>query len=196
METEIEVKFLNINPEEFRKKLTALKAKKIHPEILMKRKAFDYPDKKLEKIGAWIRVRNEGNKITFSYKRLLNRTLHGTKEISVEVNDFEKTCEILKAIGLKQTSYQETKRELWILNNCEVTIDTWPWIPTFVEIEGPSEDKIKETCRLLELKLSKGLHGSVETAYQKYFSVTEAEIDSWETITFTPTPSWLEIKRK
>ncbi len=80
METEIEVKFLNINPEKFRKKLLALKAKRIYPETLMKIKTFDYPDKKLEKIGAWIRVRNEGNKITFSYKRLLKRTLHGTKE--------------------------------------------------------------------------------------------------------------------
>jgi len=32
-------------------------------------------------------------------------------------------------------SYQETRREKWMLDDAEVTIDTWPWIPTFIEIE-------------------------------------------------------------
>ncbi|MEI6627183.1 MAG: hypothetical protein WCL61_01180 [bacterium] len=35
-----------------------------------------------------------------------------------------------------------------------------------------------------------------KSAYQKYYDLTEQEIDSWKEITFTPVPDWLEIKRR
>ena len=196
METELEAKFLDIDPESLRKSLKEIGAKLAHPERLMKRKVFDFPDERLEKEGGWIRVRDEGDKITLSYKRLVDRTLHGTKEITVEVSDFEKTCNILIAAGLQADAYQETKREKWELEGSEITIDTWPWIPTFVEIEAPTEDKLKEVASKIDLDWSKAMHGSVETAYQKYFDVTEEEVDNWESITFTPVPEWLEVKRR
>ena len=196
METELEAKFLDIDPDSLRKSLKESGAKLAHPERLMKRKAFDFPDERLEKEGGWIRVRDEGDKITLSYKRLVDRTLHGTKEITVEVSDFEKTCNILIAAGLQADAYQETKREKWELEGSEITIDTWPWIPTFVEIEAPTEDKLKEVASKIDLDWSKAMHGSVETAYQKYFDVTEEEVDNWESITFAPVPEWLEVKRR
>ena len=162
----------------------------------MKREVFDFHDERLEKEGGWIRLRNEGDKITLSYKRLIDRTLHGTKEITFEVNNFEKTRNFLLAIGLKQDAYQETKREKWELEGCWVTIDTWPWVPTFVELEALKEEKLKSVAKKLGLKWSDAMHGSVETVYQKYFDVTEQDVDAWELISFTPVPNWLEAKRK
>lgn len=196
METEIEAKFLDIDPEMLRGELQKLGARREHPEILMRRKVFDHPDERLEKIGGWVRVRDEGDKITFTYKQLKDRTLHGTKEVTVVVNDFEKTCQILKNIGLIERSYQETKREKWMLGNSEITIDTWPWIPTFAEIESLTESELKELAAKLGFDWGRAMHGSVETAYQKYYDVTEQEIDHWESVTFTPVPDWLEAKRK
>ncbi|MBI4059703.1 class IV adenylate cyclase [Candidatus Giovannonibacteria bacterium] len=196
METELEAKFLDIDPDSLHEKLKEIGAKLVHPERLMKRKVFDFPDERLEKEGGWVRVRDEGDKITLSYKRLVDRTLHGTKEITVEVSDFEKTCDILIAAGLQADAYPETKREKWELEGSEITIDTWPWIPTFVEIEAGSEDKLKEVVKKIGLDWSKAMHGSVETAYQKYFDVTEQEVDNWESITFTPVPEWLKVKRR
>ena len=114
----------------------------------------------------------------------------------MEVSDFEKTCNILIAAGLQVDAYQETKRERWELDGSEITIDTWPWIPTFVEIEANSEEKLKEIVKKIDLDWLKAMHGSVETAYQKYFDVTEEEVDNWEIITFTPVPEWLEVKRR
>lgn len=196
MEIEIEAKFLNIDIEALREALRSNGASLIHEERLMRRKNFDHPDARLEKIGGWIRVRDEGDKTTLAYKQLVDRTIEGTKEISVDVSDFEKVCDFLIAIGMNSKAYQETKRERWELDGVEVTIDTWPWIPTFVELEGHSEEKLKEVAVKLELVWSKALHGSVETAYQDCYNVSEEEIDGWELITFIPVPDWLEIRRK
>ena len=83
MQTEIEAKWLDIDLAKMRKRLLEVGAKLFAKERLMTRKVYDYPDKRLEKIGGWIRVRNEGDKITLSYKQLNDRTVHGTKEVTV-----------------------------------------------------------------------------------------------------------------
>ena len=196
METEVEAKFLGIHVSALQKRLASIKAKCAHPERLMRRKVFDYPDHSLEKKGAWIRVRDEGDQITLTLKQLNDRTLHGTKEITIIVSDFEKACQFLLASGFIQTSYQETKREKWLLDGAEITIDTWPWIPTFVECEARDEQALRSAVKTLGFDWSDAMHGSVETAYQKYFDVTEAEVDSLESITFVSVPSWLEAKRR
>ncbi|MEY4731621.1 MAG: hypothetical protein RL681_567 [Candidatus Parcubacteria bacterium] len=198
MQTEIEAKFLDIDPEKIHTVLAGIGAKLVHPERPMKRKVFDYADRRLEKTGGWVRVRDEGDgKITLSFKRVVDwESVHGTKEISTEVQDFTAACDILTAIGLDTKAYQETKREKWILNNVEITIDTWPWIPPFIEIEGPTEDSVKLIARKLGFPWENAVFGSVETEYKKHYAVTDEEIDGWETITFVPVPDWLEIKRK
>lgn len=197
MKTEIEVKFLNIDSDQIRIKLKEIGATLKYPERLMKRKVYDYSDQRLRKEGAWVRVRDEGDGIiTLSYKKLVDRTLQGTKEITLDVSSFETMCDFLSACGFDSKSYQETKREKWIYGDTEITIDTWPWIPTFVEIESETEEEMLKVSNLLGFDWNKALHGSVETAYQNLFDVTDDEIDGWEEITFTPVPEWLEIKRK
>ena len=196
MQTEIEAKFLDIKIDDLRTILRRIGAALIHEERLMRRKVFDNFSGDLRKIGGWIRVRDEGNKVTLSYKQLNDRTLHGTKEISLDVPSFEVACDFLLATGFACKSYQETRRERWELCGVDVTIDTWPWIPSFVEIEGAREEDLKNVATKLEFDWNKALHGSVETAYQAVYKVTEDEIDSWESITFSPVPDWLEIRRK
>lgn len=196
MDIEIEAKFPNIDARAVRVKLQALGAKRVHSEILMRRRNFDHPDDRLEKIGGWVRVRDEGAKITLSYKQLNDRTLHGTQEVAVVVDDFEKTCAILIAIGLEAKAYQETKREKWLLGDVEVTIDTWPWIPTFVELEGPSEAAVRKAASELDFDWNRAMHGSVETVYQMHYDFTESEIDHWPSITFIDPPAWLLAKEK
>lgn len=196
MDIELEAKFLDINAEEIRKLLKQNGGVLIHSERLMIRKNFDFPDNRLEKIGGWVRIRDEGDKIVLAYKQLVNRKIDGTKEISVEVKDLERTSDFLLAIGLNSKSWYETKRERWDLDGVGVTIDTWPWIPTFIEIESLNEEKIKETAKKLNLDWDRVMHGSVEIAYQKYYNVSEAEVDSWEVINFVLIPDWLEVKRK
>lgn len=196
MEVEIEAKWLDVDVEQLRGLLKQTGAKLEHPERQMIRRNYDFPGDTLEKVGGWVRVRNEGDKVTLSYKQLNDRTLHGTQEVNLIVDSFEAACTFLESIGLRQVSAQETKRESWRLGDTEIEIDTWPWIPTFVEIEAKSENAVRKTAQLLELDFDKALHGSVEVAYQAVYDVTDAEIDHWEEILFSPVPDWLDVKRK
>lgn len=197
METEIEAKFTNINVAEMRSRLKEGGAQLVTPERLMTRINFDWQDNELlDGENAWVRVRDEGDKVTMTYKRVLDRTLHGTKEANVTIDSFESGRQFLKALGMEERVFQETKRESWLLDACEVTIDTWPWVPSFLEIEGPSEMHVRAVATKLGCDWSAAMFGSVETVYQEHYDVTEAEIDHWESITFIPVPEWLEIKRK
>jgi adenylate cyclase class 2 len=162
----------------------------------MRRKNFDYPDFRLEKNGGWVRVRDEGDKVTLSYKQLNDRTLTGTKEVSLIVNNFDETCLFLSSIGLVSYSYQETERESWMLDGVEIEIDNWPWVPTFLEIEGQTEEEVKEVAKKLNLDWNDALFGSVEIVYQRYFDVTEKEVDSWEEMKLGKVPEWLSKKRR
>lgn len=196
METEIEAKWLDIDKDVVRKKLADIGAVLKYAERKMIRQVYDYPDKRLEKVGGWVRVRNEGNKITLSYKQLNDRTLHGTKEVSVTVENYDATCNFLEAIGLICTSTQETMRESWKIGDTEIEIDSWPWIPSFVEIEAKDENVLFDIAGQLDLDAKQALHGSVEVAYQAVYNVTEAEVDGWENIRFSEVPEWLTTKRK
>ena len=196
MNTEIEAKFLDIDLGEMRKRLLDVGAVLAYPERLMKRKNFDHTDGRLQNIGGWVRVRHEGDKVTLTYKQLNDRTITGTKEVELVVDDFDTTKLFLESIGLIQTSYHETKREKWTIDDVEVTLDTWPWIPSFVEIEGSNEEDLRSIAAKLGLDWGKVLHGSVEVAYEAIYDVTEQEVDEWPVITFIDVPDWLNAKRR
>lgn len=196
MQTEIEAKFLDQDHAAIRQRLKELGAKQLFAQRLMKRRNFDYPNGSLEKIAGWVRVRDEGNKITLSYKQLNDRSLHGTKEVNLTVDDFGAACDFLQALGLAQTSYQETKRESWKLDGASIELDEWPWIKPFVEIEAHDEASLKAVAAKLGLDIKTAVHGSVENAYQAQYDVTDAEIDHIPEITFGPTPDWLLARRQ
>jgi len=196
MQTELEAKFLDINHDQIRQRLKEIGAVCKFPMRQMRRNNFDYPDKRLEKIGGWVRVRDEGDKITMSYKQLNDRSLQGTKEVNLEVSDYQAAYNFLTSIGLKDDNYQETKRESWEYDGVQIELDEWPWIKPFVELEGDGEPKLKEVASKLGLDWDKAVHGSVEVAYLAEYDVTEQEVDNWPEIKFEPVPDWLQKRRK
>ena len=154
---EIEVKFLNVDPASIENKLMAIGAERMF-EKLYRRRIFDYPDLRLHKKGAWIRLRDEGEKITLTYKeRIGMKTFDGKtnddsmEEIEVNVNNFDKTAELLNKAGFIEKFYQENKRIRYQLNDIEFDIDFWPQLDPYLEIEAPSWERIDEAIKLLEL---------------------------------------------
>lgn len=197
MKPEIEAKFLAVDHQELRDKLEQLGAECRRPMRVMQRKNFDFADHRLEhERNGWVRVRDEGNKTTLAYKQLNDRSLTGTQEVSVVVSDFDTTCQLLEQIGLVASSYQETKRESWVLDDVEIELDEWPWVKPYVELEGPDEATVRTAAEKLGLDWSQAKHGSVEVVYTAEYDVTDAEVDGWSEITFIPVPDWLEAKRR
>jgi adenylate cyclase class 2 len=190
---EYEAKWTDINPDDFRATLKSVGAELIHPETLMRRKNYDEPTPFAVYGHGWLRVRDEGDKITLTYKKMKDRSATGMMDITVTVSDFDQTCAMLEEMTLKCRCYQETKRETWELGGAEITIDTWPWIPTFVEVEARDEKTLWATASKLGLDKKDALHGSVENIYQKYYNVTEEAVDNCQKMTFNQSPPFNKL---
>lgn len=176
MQTEIEAKFLNVNHNKLRKKLIELGSICEQPMRLMRRTMFDYPDMRFQKNNhsKRLRVRDEGDKLTVTFKAK-NKTNYA-QEIETTVGSFETMCQIFDAIGMVGFSYQESKRETWHYKNVEVVLDEWPWLNTYIEIEGPDENAIRNVAIELGFDWQNAAFGSVDTAYMhQYPGMTEAE---------------------
>lgn len=192
---EIEATFLEQPHDGVRKKLASLGATCEQPAHAMKRTVYDYPDLRLDKQAAWIRVRQEADKTTMGYKQRQSETIEGMREIEFDIGSYEKACDFLEAIGLKPKAVQESRRETWKLNDCEIMLDEWPWIPPYIEVEGPSEASVRQVSEMLGLDFATAVFDSTDAIYQKYFDVSRTEI-STVPIVFGDVPQWLEQKRK
>lgn len=193
MDNEIEAQFLDINKEEIRGKLRGAGAELKKPEVLMRRVVFDLGEHE------FARVRDEGGgKIVMTYKNVADeKSILGTKEVNVTIDDYENGIALLKACGLRSKAEQESYRETWTLGEVEICIDTWPWIPTFVEIEGPSEESVWGTAKKLGLERDNAKFGSVDTTYQYYYGI-DTDIVNLHTpkILFEmEPPEWVKARR-
>lgn len=189
MKNEIEAQFLDIKKDEIREKLKEVGGELLKPEMKMKRVIFDAGEHQ------FIRVRDEGDKIVMTYKNVKNdKDILGTKEVNVVVDDYENAVEFMRGTHLPIKAHQETLREEWRLNECEICIDTWPWIPSFVEVEGPSEEKVWETAKMLGLSREKAKFGSVDSTYEHYYGVECDEVNlKTPVITFEcEPPKWVK----
>jgi adenylate cyclase class 2 len=163
----------------------------------MKRKNYDFADGRLNKVGGWVRLRDEGGKVTLAYKQLNDRTLHGTHEVCVVVDSFEATDALLAAIGLTAKSHQETRRESWRLDSFEIELDEWPWVKPYIEMEGPDEASLKDLTSKLGLDWANVKHGSVEVVYQGEYDVTDDDVNTIPRIMFEdPVPAVLAQKQR
>ena len=102
---EYEALFTDINKEALRKLLQEKGAVLMRQEFLQKRVTLQLPEGH-EKYGAFLRVRDEGDKITLSYKYVGGTTIDEQQEEAVLVNDFDKTVSLLHTISCNSTSYE------------------------------------------------------------------------------------------
>lgn len=164
MKNEYEAKFLSIDVAALQAKLTSLGAEQAFPRTLLTRKIFE--NDTLDG-GQWIRLRNEGTRSTLTVKQVTDSgTIDGTTEIETGVTDLDATAEILRVLGAREVRYQENYREEWRLGDVVFDFDTWPDLPTFVEIEGPDEASVRHAADLLGLDYSTARFGSVDEIYK------------------------------
>ena len=166
MKNEIEAQFLDIDKEAMRIRLKEIGAKLEKPEVLMRRVVFYTGE------HSFARVRDEGDKIIMTYKNISDEhSILGTKEVNVEASSYDDAILFLRGCGLEIKARQETRREIWKFDEVEICIDTWPWIPTFMEVEGPTEESVWEVAKKLGFGKDQAKFGSVDTTYQRYYGV-------------------------
>lgn len=174
MKSEIEVKYLNIDHDDLRVKLKAAGGNCEQPMRLMRRVTIETVD--LIQRNAYLRIRDEGNRVTMTYKQFDELSIDGAKEIEIEVGDFEQALALLAAAGLPYQSFQESKRETWQLDGCEIVLDEWPWLNPYIEIEGESAKDIHAVSDKLGFSMENAVFGDVMVAYRaQYPHLTENE---------------------
>jgi len=158
---EYETKVLEIVPTTIIADLVALGAKDLN-EKLYKRWVFE-----MER-GEWIRLRTDGTKTTLAYKNRNGTKIGATTEIETEVADFERMYLILSKLSFANEYYQENKTHIFTLGDLEFSLDTWPMIPAYLEIEGKDPNAVKKGLKMLGLNGKEIGDVSTVDVYEKH----------------------------
>ena len=171
MKAEIEVKFLDVDIEEVRERLKKAGATLEHPMRFMRRALIE--EEHHAKENSFLRIRDEGDKVTLTFKRRAvpdkETTINSTQEIETTVGDFDTAVEIFSEAGWKYTTYQESRRETWRLDGAEIVIDEWPWIKPSVEIEAGSEQTVRDVAEKIGFDWKDAVFGSIDIIYERDF---------------------------
>ena len=165
MESEYEITVLDTDVSEIEKKLESIGAIK-QGEYFQKRNLYNFHE---EYRGRFIRLRTNGEKTTLTIKdKSAKKEIGSVKELEIEVSSFEKTNEILELLGYEHSTYQENKRIIYKLGHIEFDIDTWPMIPTYLEIEGKNKEDVEKMIKILDIDEEKLSLDKVSEIYKKY----------------------------
>lgn len=164
---EYEARVLEVDEKKLIESLEKLGANKVG-KYNYRRYTYDVKPKTDKK---WIRLRTDGKTTTLTIKEIKDYTIDGTLEKEIVVSDFDTTNEILNDLGYIPKSYQENKRVRYKLDNVEIDIDTWPLIPTYMEVEGNSEKEVLEILKKLEVDKEQIATIDVEGIFLKVYGI-------------------------
>ncbi len=112
---------------------------------------FDRPDRSLRAKDCGLRVRltsSQGQPATvalLTYKGPKQATgMRSREAYDLHVSPVEQLIPLIEALGFQRTLSFEKHRESWTIDGCQVELDELPSLGTFVEVEGPSEERVKE----------------------------------------------------
>jgi adenylate cyclase class 2 len=180
MQKEIETRFLDIDKDRLVQKLASLGA-------------IDKGDEKLEEIifhaadlswvgkRKFVRLRKKKDRTVLTYKENVGQTVDSAQEIELEVSDLGKCSEFLGKLGLQPMRQLEKYRHTFELDGVTIDIDTWPKIPPYVEIEGPSVESLKNVCSKLDMDWEERFDGDAREVFRKY----GYDLDNITVITFS-----------
>ncbi|MEK7542675.1 MAG: hypothetical protein AAB524_03160 [Patescibacteria group bacterium] len=187
MKNEIEAKFLSVDKESLRNKLRRVGFALKTSECMMRRKTFDF-SRVAPGRNKWGRVRQESDKVTMTVKEIRGSGINDTYETELIVNDFNAATSFFEACDIPAKAFQENMREVWVRDEVEVTIDTWPGLNPFVEIEGTNEKIVQAISNELGFDFDRAVFGSIDFVYEKELGIPAETITRLPKITFLNPP--------
>lgn len=122
--------------------------------------------------GAYLRLRREGSRYELIFKQKVKGGggVKSETEISVEITEAEwqQTAEVLRGMGLKRIVLQEKKRVSYKYAPYRYDIDTWPGVPTYLEVEAPTPEGVMEAIALLGLAQQDAVSMSAAEVFDIY----------------------------
>lgn len=167
---EIEVRFLNIDKDKLVNKLVSLGFEDKGEHILSEIIFYDHNLSWLEE-GRFVRLRKKDRTIKLTYKENKEQKIDSAFEIEFEVSDQKQAKLFLEKMGLVDYRQQEKKRHTFLLNDIVFDIDTWPTIPSYVEIEGPDEDSLKKIVELIGFDWEEAIFEDAKSIIEKYYNI-------------------------
>jgi len=155
-------------------------------EFLETNTFFDTEDRSLLAADRGLRIRqnrNTGSGREEFILTLKGPRLHGQlksrEETEVTVGDVRMMTSVLEQLGFRVVLSFEKKRESWLLNGCHVELDEVPHLGTYVEIEGPGEEKVmnvREQLRLSDRPLVKASYIALLMTYLQEHGQTDKHV--------------------
>lgn len=168
---EIEARFLNIDVLRLKQCLLELGATDHGEVILEEIIIYDSEFKWRDVDRRFIRLRRHGSKTLMTYKHHLTDQIDGVEEIEFEVSDLAKAKLLIERIGLVPFRHQEKRRHSFIFQNVKIDFDTWPGVPTYVELEGENEDEIKNLSSQLGFNWKEAVFDNAKIILEKVYAV-------------------------
>ena len=155
MNIEIEAKLKVESLEEVKHRLVELGAEFLE-EQLQEDYYFDDENKALAKGDKCLRLRRESvtgkERFFLTYKGAKEKDqFKKRREINIEIQDPDSMEMLLAALNYRRVLIVEKKRKTWQYRDCIVALDELPLLGNFVEIEGPSDEKICEVQKNLAI---------------------------------------------
>lgn len=173
MNQEIEAKLKVDGHSRIIEKLDSLKAVFVQ-ELLQSDYYFESDTDQMKNNDRCLRIRYQqgpqGGLVELTYKGPREPGKWKTRtEIQLEIRDAKKMSRLLNALGYHRSLAIEKKRMVYELDECEIMLDDLPIIGKYIEIEGPSEEKINRIQNQLGLE-------NLEHIHQSYANLLEEAI--------------------
>lgn len=173
---EIEVRFLEINKDLLISRLREIGAEDLGEDFLREMIFYDKDGKWLENRRQMVRIRATKRGTYLTYKNQYEDSATGTEEIELQITDPEKVEVLLDRLGYPMYRKQEKRRHTFKFEEVIVDIDTWPRVPTYVELEGPSEDALKAVSAKLNLDWQKAVFENPRIVIEKYYHIPVSKL--------------------
>jgi adenylate cyclase class 2 len=175
MPKEFEAKFLDIDVEKMREKLKNIGASRVHDRIMLRRSVFQLCN---SKIRGYARVRDDGVGVSMTSKTYADPNFPEENEVQIK-EDYETGVKFMESLGLDKKAEQESYREKWKHDLVhEITFDTLPGLPTWMEIDCTSEENLNQAIELLNLDKSKMRFGAFDLTYNEYYGIEQDVINN------------------
>ena len=130
---------------------------------------------------AYIRVRDEGFKITMTIKI---PTPDGfAEETEIIIDNFENGVAMMLLLGCIKTVYYEKVREIYDLGNTEIIFDMNPGYPEFMEIESKTLAQLNKMVKIFGLTVVP--ESEQKNLFVELFGIDMEKFGKFDNVTFT-----------